>query len=183
MRSATTRSRRRRKTRAAQKQAWPVHALMAGGAGLRALHQDLLPPERRPVMRKLLALTIAAAFALGTAADAFAAPKKSRAKRVEAPLVQRDSHGTPIIMRGYRSRPPVTSIMTDEPGTGRVSDPPSRQAERKRPRRRGSSTYIPPPVPSPRASALPAPGLTRGPGVYQPPRINSFGDRATNAIH
>jgi hypothetical protein len=38
-------------------------------------------------------------------------------------------------------------------------------------------------VPSPGASALPSPGLTRGPGVYQPPKINSFSDRVTDAIH
>jgi hypothetical protein len=133
-------------------------------------------------MRKILVLAMTAVFALATAEDVFAGRKKARAKRVEAPLVQRDSHGTPIIMQGYPSPPPV-SIMKDEPGTGRVSDPPSKQAERKRPRRRGSSTYIPPPVPSPRASALPAPSLQRGPGVYQPPKINSFGDRVTDAIH
>ncbi|MBM3528904.1 MAG: hypothetical protein FJX62_12505 [Alphaproteobacteria bacterium] len=62
------------------------------------------------------------------------------------------------------------------------SDTP-RRAERPRPR--GSSTYIPPPVPSPSAANSPPPpsALAPGPGVYQPPRLNTFGDRVTNCIH
>jgi hypothetical protein len=50
-------------------------------------------------------------------------------------------------------------------------------------RPRGSSTYIPPPIPSPNAGPPAAAALQPGPGVYQPPRIDSFGDRATRAIH
>jgi hypothetical protein len=131
-------------------------------------------------LSKAVVLGIAALFALGTAEDAFAR-KKQRVKRADAPLVQRDAHGVPIIMQGYRSPPPV-SIMKDEPGAGRVSDPPSKKAEGARPR--GSSTYIAPPVPSPSASRLRAPALTQpAPSVYRPPRINSFGDRVTDAIH
>jgi hypothetical protein len=135
-------------------------------------------------MSKMLVLLIAAALALGTSGEAFAAPKKQKPKRADAPLVQRDYDGTPIIMKGYRPSGTI-SIMKDEPGTGRVSDPPSKKADRPRTYPRGSSgAYIPPPVPSPRASSLPAPALVQpAPQVYQPPKINSFGDRATNAIH
>jgi hypothetical protein len=131
-------------------------------------------------MSKILAFFIVAALAFGASADAFAARKKPRPKRPDAPLVQRDYDGTPIIMKGFRP-PPATSIMKDEPGTGRLSDQPSKKASGPRPHPRGSSTYIPPPVPSPSARNLPA--LQSGPGVYQPPKINSFGDRVINCIH
>jgi hypothetical protein len=132
---------------------------------------------------KTLAVAVAAFLVFSAFDDASAGSKKPRPKRTEAPLVQRDAQGVPIIMRGYRSPPPV-SIMTDEPGTGRVSDPPSKKAERRRGRPRGSSTYIPPPVPSPSASAVPAPALLqRGPGVYNPPPIRSYGDRVRDCIH
>jgi hypothetical protein len=134
-------------------------------------------------MSKLLAFAIAAVLALAASGDAFATRKKPRPKRVEAPLIERDYDGTPIIMKRFR-RPPAVSIMKDEPGAGRVSDAPSKKADRTRRRPRGSSTYIPPPVPSPSASNLPARALTQpGPGVYQPPKINSFGDRVIDAIH
>jgi hypothetical protein len=73
-----------------------------------------------------------------------------------------------------KPRPEQPNIMQDE-------TPGMKRSFRLRPR--GSSTYIPPPIPSPNAGP-PAPALTqRGPGVYQPPRIDSFGDRATEAIH
>jgi len=133
-------------------------------------------------MSKFLALLVASMLVLSASSDAFAARKKPKVKRAYTPEIARDSGGTPIIMKGYR-RPPPVSIMKDEPGTGRMSDAPSSKAERPR-RPRGSSTYIPPPVPSPSASSLPAPALTQpGPGVYQPPKINSFGDRVINCIH
>jgi hypothetical protein len=136
-----------------------------------------------PAMSRILTLAIAAVLTFGVLDDASAARKK-RPERATAPAIERDYDGTPIIMKGYR-RPPPTSVMKDESGTGRVDDQPSKGAERARPRPRGSSgAYIPPPVPSPSASSLPAPVLVQpGPGVYQPPRINSFGDRVTDCIH
>jgi hypothetical protein len=65
---------------------------------------------------------------------------------------------------------------------GKDADLPPRAAK---PRPRGSSTYIPPPVPSPNAanSPPPPPALAPGPGVHQPLRLNTFGDRVTNCIH
>jgi hypothetical protein len=82
--------------------------------------------------------------------------------------IKRDYDGTPIIMQGYRPR-------RAEPAQ------PEHRAGRPVHIPRGSSTYIPPPVPSPYASSPPP--LTQPPGVYQPPPINSFGDRVIDAIH
>ena len=84
-------------------------------------------------------------------------------------------NGTPVIMKGYHPPKPV------------LDDEPTQRADREAPahRPRGSSTYIPPPVPSPYSSnSPPAAALTR-PVVqpYNPPPIQTFGDRVTNAIH
>jgi hypothetical protein len=133
-------------------------------------------------MLKFLALLIAGVLALGASGDAFAARKKPKVKRTHVPEIARDYDGTPIIMKGFR-RPPAVSIMKDEPGTGRTSDTPSKKADRPR-RPRGSGAYIPPPIPSPSARALPAPALVQpAPQVYRPPPITTFSDRVTNAIH
>jgi hypothetical protein len=74
-----------------------------------------------------------------------------------------------------------------KPARAKDAEKPKR-AETKRaakPRPRGSSTSIPPPVPSPNAANSPPPpsALAPGPGVYQPPRTSTFGDRVTNCIH
>lgn len=135
-------------------------------------------------MRNILAFAIAAALACGTFGDAVAARKKPRPKRVEAPLVQHDYDGTPIIMKGYR--PPGTiSLMKDEPGTGRTSDRPGKKADGRRAYPRGSGgPYVPPAIPSPSSAGLPAPALLQpAPQPYTPPPINSFGDRVINCIH
>ena len=129
-------------------------------------------------LTKILAVAVAAAFALSAIDPAWAKRKKPRAKQATDSGLVVDSDGTPIIMKGYRkpAQPKSTqpSIMVDEPGV---------KAERKeaaRPRPRGSSTYIPPPVPSLSGSRA---IVTPNPGVYRPPAINSFGDRATGCIH
>jgi hypothetical protein len=82
-------------------------------------------------------------------------------------------------------RPAFQGIMVDEadPPPKRAGKParvndaagPKRSEKRRaaKPRPRGSSTYIPP---SPSV-------LAPGPGVYQPPRRDTFGDRVTNCIH
>ena len=49
-----------------------------------------------------------------------------------------------------------------------------------RKRRRGSSTYIPPPVPSPYGQP---PVVQPTTPVYTPPKIDTFGDRATRCLH
>ena len=134
-------------------------------------------------MLKILAIALGAVFAVTAIDPAFAARKKPRSER-PAPALEKDYDGTPIIMKGFR-RSRTISIMNDEPGAGRVSDAPSRRAARQRPYRRGSSAYIPPPVPSSSSSSLPARALTQptSPGVYNPPPITTFSDKVNNAIH
>jgi hypothetical protein len=134
----------------------------------------------RAMWSKTLAVAVVAIFALGAMGDADARQKKHRAKRSATPALQYDSGGTPSIMRGGDRG---ISIMRDEnapKGGGERQGQGERQAgPRKVPR--GSSTYIPPPVPSPntgRATVAPA-----TPGVYKPPPINSFGDRVTGCVH
>ena len=140
---------------------------------------------------KTLALAVAAVFMLGAADDAWAA-KKKRGKRQAAPVttdsgvtrdlgITRDANGTPIIMQGYK--PSSRLGRGDMPGDPAPEIRPQTRTERPASVRRGSSTYIPPPVPSPNGGP-PAAALTQpGPGVYQPPPIRGFGDRATNCIH
>jgi hypothetical protein len=95
-----------------------------------------------------------------------------------------------------RDREPAFQGIMVEEGTPKRSGRPARIKDAETPRRfdtkraakprpRGSSTHIPPPVPSPGAANAPPPpsALAPGPGVYQPPRATSFGDRVTNCIH
>lgn len=72
---------------------------------------------------------------------------------------QREIDGTPIIMQGYGSR----RIMREE-----VEAPPGARPIIPR----GSSTYIPPLVPSPVGPSVPS-LLQPPPAPYQAPRINS----------
>ena len=129
-------------------------------------------------LTKILAVAVAAAVALSATDPSWAKQKKPRAKKASSSGLVVDSDGTPIIMQGYRkpAQPKSTqpSIMRDEPGA--KAD--TKQAAR--PRGRGSSTYIPPSVPS--RSGSPA-IVSPNPGVYKPPAINTFGDRTTNCIH
>ena len=82
--------------------------------------------------------------------------------------------GTPIIMRGLErtKRRPASQQSASQ-------DEDQAKQEVKRPIKipRGSSTYVPPPVPS-LSGGPPSPALLR-PQVapYQPPPINSFSDR------
>ena len=121
---------------------------------------------------RILTIALAAVLALGTMDAALARHKKHRAKPPVTPSITRDYDGTPIIMRGPDA--PRPRIMREE-------EPPKQGVERPRVIPRGSSTYIPPPVPSPYAN--PPPPLTQPPAVYQPPPIRSFGDRVIDAIH
>jgi hypothetical protein len=123
---------------------------------------------------KTLAVAVVAILALGTMGDADARQKKQSAKRSATLPPQYDSSGTPSIMRGGDRG---ISIMRDE----NASKGEAKEAARPRKVPRGSSTYIPPPIPSPntgRATVAPA-----TPGVYKPPPINSFGDRVTGCVH
>lgn len=127
---------------------------------------------------KIVLLTMAAVLALGSIDAAQARHKKHRAAPVHRVMqdpaagITRDEYGNPIIMQGFRVPHYMPSEQQLEPGQRHVVIP------------RGSSTYIPPPVPSPYSSnSPPAPGVLQpGPGVYTPPPVNSFSDRVTNCI-
>jgi hypothetical protein len=122
---------------------------------------------------KVLTIGFAAVLALGTADAASAKHKKAHRavhRDVTSTSIPVDRDGTPIIMQGYGA-----------PVTDRKVEPPRQKTERAVKIPRGSSTYIPPPNPSPYAN--PPPPLTKPPGVYTPPPINSYSDRVTNCIH
>jgi hypothetical protein len=129
----------------------------------------------QPRRYTLLTVALAAALMLAHADGALARSKKSSSRGDLG--IQTDSNGVPIIMRGFRS----DRGSTDRAGT----EQPERSGKQaSRPVRipRGSSTYIPPPVPSPYGSTI---GVTTGQAVqpYNPPPITTFGDRVNNAIH
>jgi hypothetical protein len=137
------------------------------------------------MLPKLLAFAVIAAVA-GGAADA---AKKKRVKR--APAVATDYDGTPIIMRGMKTGYPY-SIMKDEPGTRSRPAVEPKSGETKtgetkvRPIRRiGSSTYVPPPVPSPMAGGPSPQEILRGaPRLNPTPSVNnSFNDRVVRCNH
>ena len=118
---------------------------------------------------KALALAVAAVLAL-SAFDAAAARKKPRHLRADAPLVERDYDGTPMIMR--------------EEGGAKTRSKKDKSAKRPIVIPRGSGTYIPPPNPSPSSSSLPAPALTRVPPASpRPIQTPTYNDRVINCIH
>jgi len=141
----------------------------------------------------LLTFALAAVLAIGTIDTASARHKKShRAKpqvassqqwlRTAEPghLVPVDRDGTPIIMKGYRSpamREDKKLERELEPKTAKRTDRPIKIP-------RGSSTYIPPPDPSPYSrNSPPAAALTRQTvQPYNPPPITTFSDRVNSAI-
>ena len=129
---------------------------------------------------KFMAFALAVVMALSTA-DAWAA-KKKRMKRPPAPEIARDYGGTPIIMKGCCPTYGIPDIMREE----RPHAAPPARVERPVTRPRGSSTYVPPSVPSPSAPNSPPPAVllqVPSPAVYSPPATNSFGDRVRNCIH
>jgi hypothetical protein len=132
-------------------------------------------------LSKILAIAVAVIVALGTMDVASARSKKHRAEPSTTTILEHDYDGTPIIMRGPDAPKPRSEPRSKTKVVPEEKVQPSERAERPRHVPRGSSTYIPPPVPSPYAS--PPPPLTQPPAVYQPPPINSFGDRVTNCIH
>jgi hypothetical protein len=122
----------------------------------------------------LLTVALAAALMLAHADGALARSKKSSPG--DDLGVQVDSYGVPIIMKGYRS----DGGKANRAGTEQPEQS-GKQASRPVRVPRGSSTYIPPPVPSPYGSTV---GVTTGQAVqpYNPPPITTFGDRVNNAI-
>ena len=144
-----------------------------------------------PAPTKILTVTLATLMVLGTVDSALARKKKVRAnpqptasenwlRHVPGQLVPVDRDGTPIIMQGYRS-----SARTLDDKEPKEPKEPMQRADRPIKIPRGSSTYIPPPNPSPYSSnSPPAAALTQpAPAPYQPPKINTFSDRVTNCIH
>jgi hypothetical protein len=116
---------------------------------------------------RLLIAALAALLVLAHSDPVLARAKKSGSSSDMG--LQRDASGTPIIMKGYRSAPrQADTLRSRQKFTKSVRIP------------RGSSTYIPPPMPS--ASQA---GATTGQTVqpYNPPKITTFSDRVTNAIH
>ncbi|MBX9840571.1 MAG: hypothetical protein K2Z80_02055 [Xanthobacteraceae bacterium] len=137
-------------------------------------------------------IALAAVIAAGTLDTASAAKKKrTYTHRDRAPVsdqeqrkrdfdrdlgIRTDADGTPIIMRGYGSRTKTVRAMVPEAAA------PGLRTDRPRPY--GSSTYIPPPVPSPNAGPTPQEIIGQQTvRPYMPPPINTFGDRVTNCIH
>ena len=117
---------------------------------------------------KALALALTVAFCACGAEQASARSKRKPAEPV-VPSIMVDDSGTPIIMQGLE-RAKRRPVRRDEAQ-------PRQRAERPIKIPRGSSAYVPPPVPSPNGGP-PSPTLLR-PQVapYQPPAINSFSDR------
>jgi hypothetical protein len=143
----------------------------------------------QPSKAKILTQALAAQMVLGTLDAASARKKKARAKpqptasengprHVPGQLVPVDRDGTPIIMQGYRS-PGITR----DKGANEPKEPMQR-ADRPVKIPRGSSTYIPPPSPSPYSvNRPPAAALTQPvPQPYKPPPITTLSDRMNSAI-
>ena len=119
---------------------------------------------------KAFSLALAIALCACGAEQALARSKKQTADP-PVPIITMDDSGTPIIMQGL-----AIERARKRPGAADEGQPKPR-AERPIKIPRGSSAYVPPPVPSP-SGGPPSPILLR-PQVtpYQPPAINSFSDR------
>jgi hypothetical protein len=125
-----------------------------------------------PKTAKTLTLALALALAV-VATESASARTKKRVHHPVPPNLMLDSGGTPIIMQGLEA--PERAVPQKENATGYV--------ERPRVIPRGSSGYVPPPVPSP-GGGPPSPVMTQRPlPAYQPPPINSFSDRVTQCNH
>jgi hypothetical protein len=127
----------------------------------------------RAPLSKIVAIAVTAILAVAALDPALARHKKARPKPQAAPDIVRDYDGTPIIMEGLK-RPKRPAWEMDEA---------KERAEHPYPRPRGSSTYIPPPVPSPSAGPPPPALLQPAPALPQPPPITTFSDRVTRCIH
>jgi hypothetical protein len=135
-----------------------------------------------------VALTVLLALVLGLGAtDTGAArAKKHRVRHAPAavPSMNHTDDGTPIIMNGYHPTLGIPDIMREEKGAPVHAMPRVPSGRRAIPR--GSSTYIPPPVPSPNSpNSPPAAVLLQPPppAVYPAAPQNSVHDRVLNCIH
>ncbi len=128
-----------------------------------------------------IAAILATAILVPAAPDAASAQQKPRPQRPASSGLVYDTYGTPIIMNGMPPMP-VLGGVAPAARAGRDVDPKGRRVLT---RPIGSSTYIPPPVPSPNSpNSPPSSVLLQMPAQpYKPPPINSFGDRVINCIH
>jgi hypothetical protein len=132
-----------------------------------------------PKAARTLTLVLALALAV-VATESASARTKKRVQHPVPPSLMLDSGGTPIIMQGLE--PPERTVRQKQERSVRQKDV-TWHAERPRTIPRGSSGYVPPPVPSP-AGGPPSPAMTQRPlSAYQPPPINSFSDRVTQCNH
>jgi len=127
-------------------------------------------------LKTILTLGLATIVAAAYGDAAWAKSKKHRTSHTSTKSsgIPRDYDGTPIIMQGYNPR-----------RTAPDEAVPQKRADRPVKIPRGSSTYIPPPVPSPNALNSPPARALSQPVVqpYNPPPITTFSDRVTGAIH
>ena len=124
---------------------------------------------------KIVVLAFAALYAAGLS-DAASAQKYQGIMVEEGRPAPKTKGGAG--KRGVRKPAPAAPRARTPSATPDAERTAEKPAPRKRPR--GSSTYIPPPVPSPSG---PPPIAQPSTPVYTPPRIDSYGDRATRCLH
>jgi hypothetical protein len=143
-------------------------------------------------LTKISLLALAAVLMAGTSDAAFAARKKHRAVYHRTAVseldqrqrdfnrdlgVQYDDNDVPIIMKGFNSGPRRSASPSSAPN----EEQPRLRADRPIPRGSGyvPSLAVPPNVGSVRQQSASQPILQ----PYNPPQLNTFGDRVTNCIH
>jgi len=113
------------------------------------------------------------ALTLSVADTAWAQRALEFAPSVPNIMVDVDGNGTPIIMKGLRSRPKKPESKKPE---SEDVDRPSKQVERPRMAPRGSSAYV---APTPLPNTARSSGIAAPPPVtpYNPPAINNPSER------
>ena len=144
-------------------------------------------------LSKILTVVLVAVLALAMLDAAEARSNKPRVKRtpIAVPTVLRDHDGTPIITKNRHPTYGIADIMQVEKQRPARAAPlahvvPPAHVARPVTVPRGSSTYVPSPVPSPNSPSSPPPAVLLQPplpAVYPPPAANSFNDRVINCIH
>ena len=135
---------------------------------------------------KILTVALAALMVLGTLDSASARQEES--PRHAAGHGQRKCRHVPgqlvPVDRTARRSSCRATIAVQDARQGADEPPTEQRADRPIHIPRGSSTYIPPPNPSPYSSnSPPAAALTQpAPAPYQPPPITTFSDKVNNAI-
>ena len=127
-------------------------------------------------------IALAALLALAALGDALSHPARSDDEAAFWGGLRGGSHHAV-----HASRSSMRTVSREEPSFDLPKPKEQRQKRADRPVHipRGSSTYIPPPVPSPNSPNSPPAQAFTQPTVqpYNPPHITTFSDRATDAIH